>query len=249
MEIKGKVAVVTGATGGLGSRICAALAREGAKLCMVYGKSKEKAEAQVAEVAALGCEAIAVSADITTEEGIDAMLAAAVAAFGGVDILVLDAAYNESIAFSDLETLDADKWSYIVDYNLKAPYLAVRKAAPLMRKRGGGRVVTISSVAGVQPMGSSIAYAVSKSALIHLTKCLAVALAPDILVNDVAPGLMEGTRMTSRLTEEHVKTSVSGAALKRAASKDDVADAVLLFCRTDSVTGQNLIVDAGRVFK
>jgi len=249
MEIKGKVAVVTGATGGLGSRICLALAKAGAKLCLVYGKSREKAEAQLSELAALGCEAVAVGADVTSEDGMDRMLSAAVEAFGGVDMLVLDAAYNESIPFRDLETLDGDKWSQIVDYNLKAPYLAARKAAPLMRARGGGRIVTISSIAGEAPTGSSIAYAVSKAGLIHLTKCLAVALAPDILVNDVAPGLMEGTRMTSRLTEEHVRTSIEGAALKRTVDKDDVADAVLLFCRTDSATGQSLVVDAGRVFK
>ncbi|MFA6505270.1 MAG: SDR family NAD(P)-dependent oxidoreductase [Treponemataceae bacterium] len=249
MDIKGKTAVVTGATGGLGWRICLALAKEGARLCLVYGRSKEKAEDHVKELASLGCEAVAVSADVTKEEGIDRMFAAAVTAFGGIDILVLDAAYNETIPFRDLETLDADKWSFIVDYNLKAPYLAARKVAPFMKKRGGGRIVTISSVAGAQPMGSSIAYAVSKAGVTHLAKCLAVALAPEILVNDVAPGLMEGTGMTGKLSEEQIKNSLSVSLLKRAADKDDVADAVAMFIRSDSITGQSLVVDAGRVFK
>ena len=249
MNIKGKVAVVTGATGGLGWRICLALAEEGARICMVYGRSKEKAEKQLQELEAIGCEAIAVQADVTSEPGMDTMYAAAEEAFGGIDILVLDAAYNESIPFQDLDALNGEKWDYILDYNLKSPYLAVRKVAPLMKKRGGGRIVTISSIAGIYPSGSSIAYAVSKAALIHLTKCLAVALAPHILVNDVAPGYMEGTRMSGRLADEQIRNSLAGAVLKRAADKDDVANAVVLFIRSDTITGQNLAVDAGRVFK
>jgi len=248
MDIKGKVAVVTGATGGLGFRICLALAKEEVRLCLVYAKSKEKAEKNISELEKLGCEAVAVQADITTEDGIDSMFNFAATTYGGFDILVLDAAFNELIPFQDLDSLDAKKWHFIMNYNLTAPYLAARKAAPYMQKRGNGRIVTISSVAGFQPSGSSIAYAVSKAGLMHLTKCLSVALAPDILVNDVAPGLMEGTRITNNLTEEHIKKSLCTAVLKRAVDKDDVAEAVVLFTKTDSITGQSLVIDAGRVF-
>ncbi|MDD4362955.1 MAG: SDR family NAD(P)-dependent oxidoreductase [Atribacterota bacterium] len=248
MDIKGKVAVVTGATGGLGSRICLALAKEKVNICLVYAKSKEKAEHNLQEIKNYGVNAAAVQADITTEDGIEKMFSFADDIFGGFDILILDAAYNESIPFQDLDTLDADKWRFILNYNLTSPYLAARKAAPYMRKRGGGRIVTISSVAGFRPSGSSMAYSVSKAGLIHLTKCLAVALAPDILVNDIAPGLMEGTRMTDNLTREHVARSLNSAVLKKAADKDDVADAVLLFTKTDSITGQTLLVDAGSFF-
>lgn len=248
MDIKGKVAVVTGATGGLGFRICLALAKERVKLCLVYFRSKEKADDNLRKLEELGCEAVTVQADIRTEDGIDSMINFTVKKFGGLDILILDAAYNEYIPFQDLNYLDADKWEFILNYNLTAPYLAARKAAPYMKKRGGGRIVTISSIAGFHPSGSSIAYAVSKAGLIHLTRCLAVALAPNILVNDVAPGLMEGTRMTGNLTEEHIKKALSSAVLKKATEKDDVAEAVVLFTKTDSITGQSLIVDAGRVF-
>jgi len=248
MDIKGKVAVVTGATGGLGFRICLALAKEEVKLCLVYVRSKEKAEKNVRELEKLGCEAVAVQADITTENGIDSMFNFAATRYGGFDILVLDAAFNELIPFQDLDSLDAEKWRFILNYNLTASYLAARKAAPYMQKRGNGRIVTISSVAGFQPLGSSIAYAVSKAGLIHLTKCLSVALAPDILVNDVAPGFMESTRMTSNLTEEHIKKTLRTAVLNRAVDKNDVAEAVVLFTKTDSITGQSLVIDAGRVF-
>jgi 3-oxoacyl-[acyl-carrier protein] reductase len=108
--------------------------------------------------------------------------------------------------------------------------------------------VNIASVAGLQPGGSSIGYATSKAGLIHLTRCLAVALAPEVSVNCVAPGLMEGTRMTSRLRPEVVEGARQRAVLKRAASVEDVADQVLAFCKSDSVTGQTVNVDAGVFF-
>lgn len=249
MDIKGKVAVVTGATGGLGWTICQALAAQDVKLCMVYGRSKEKAETQLAELKSAGCEAIITPADISCQEGIDAMYQAAQAAFGGFDILVLDAAYNEAVPFSDLETLDHEKWSKILNFNLTAPYLAVRSAVPYLKKRETGRIVTVSSVGGNLPASSSIAYSVSKAGLQHLSRCLAVALAPQILVNDVAPGLMDGTLMTSKLRSEQYERSLQSSALKRPATKEDVADAVVMLVKTDSMTGQSLVIDSGRCFK
>ncbi len=250
MDIKGKVAVVTGATGGLGWRICLKLAEKGARICMVYSRSQEKAEQNLAELEKTGTEAIITQADVTTQEGCASMLKAAADAFGGVDILILDAAYNESIPFTDLETMTPEKWEYILQFNLTSPFVAARQAAAYMKKRGGGRIVTISSVGGNIPSSSSIAYSVSKAGLQHLSRCLAVALAPDnILVNDVAPGLMEGTRMTGKLTDEIRDANIKLSVLKRAAGKDDVAAAVLMFVENDSITGQSLVVDSGRVFK
>jgi 3-oxoacyl-[acyl-carrier protein] reductase len=117
-----------------------------------------------------------------------------------------------------------------------------------MKRQGRGRIVNIGSIAGLHPIGSSIAYAVSKAALTHLTRCLAVALAPDVLVNCVAPGFMEGTRMSENLAPEYQQKARQGSLLQRAADKDDVAATVVEFCRTDSITGQTLVIDAGRVF-
>ena len=248
MNLKGKIAVVTGATGGLGFRICHALGAEGVKLVMVYNKSKDKAEANLKELKALGYEGRIVQADVTNQTGIDAMIGAAVETYGGLDLLVLDAAYNKWIPFSDVQALDAENWNYILNFNLTSPYLAARTAAPLMKKRGAGRIVTISSIGGLHPQASSIAYAVSKAALQHLSRCLAVALGPEILVNDIAPGLMEGTLMTNNLSPEYARKARETTLLKRAANKEDVAEAVLLMCKTDSITGQTLVVDAGKVF-
>jgi 3-oxoacyl-[acyl-carrier protein] reductase len=248
MDLKDKVAVVTGGTGGLGWRICRTFADVGMKIVLVYLNSKEKAEQYVAELEKDGASAIAVGADVTTEEGMDTISEQAKQAYGGVDVLVLDAAYNIFIPFEDLETLDADQWNYILNFNLTAPYLAMRKIGAAMKERGQGRIITVSSVAGLKPSGSSIAYSVSKAALIQLTRCMSVSLAPQVLVNCVAPGLMEGTRMTENLTPEYAEMARNSVLLKRAADKDDVADAVLTLVRTDSITGQTLVVDAGGFF-
>src|ERR1043166_7011712 len=132
--------------------------------------------------------------------------------------------------------------------NTTGPFLCARAVAPVMRSQGHGRIVNVGSVAGFQPGGSSIAYAVSKAALAHLTRCLAVALAPEVLVNGVAPGLMHGTRMTSRLLPDQIQRSTQEAVLQRAVDKDDVADQILAFARSDSTTGQNVVIDAGRFF-
>jgi len=106
----------------------------------------------------------------------------------------------------------------------------------------------VSSVTGLSPTGSSIAYAVSKAGLIHLTRCMAVALAPDVLVNCVAPGFMEGTRMSENLSPEYRQKIKQGALLRRETDKDDVAELVVELCRTESITGQTIVIDAGRVF-
>jgi 3-oxoacyl-[acyl-carrier protein] reductase len=168
--------------------------------------------------------------------------------FGRLDILVNDAAYNKAIPFGDLDGLTQDVWDKIIAVNLTGPMRLTKAVAPVMKAQGQGRIVNISSVAGLTPMGSSIAYAVAKAGLIHLTRCMAVALAPEILVNCVAPGLLEGTRATANLRAEQIEGAASGALLKKAADKDDCADMVVTMCRTDTMTGQTTVIDAGRVF-
>ena len=248
MKLTDRVAVVTGGTGGLGWRICRSLAGAGMKVALVYVHSKEKAERYVDELRQQGATAVAVQADVTAAEGVSTIIDQVEQELGPIHTLVLNAAFNTWIPFSDLEQLNGETWDYILNYNLTAPFLAMRRIGSAMKERGEGRIVTISSVAGLQPMGSSIAYAVSKAALIHLTRCMAVALAPAVLVNSVAPGLMEGTRMTDNLAPDFVEKTRLGAVLQRAADKDDVADAVLTMVRTDSITGQTLVVDSGKVF-
>lgn len=248
MNLTDKVAVVTGGTGGLGWRICRSLAAAGMKVALVYVHSEQKATQYVGELRQAGATAIAVKADVTAQEGVNAIIEQVEQELGPICALVLNAAYNTWIPFAELEQLDEAIWNYSLNFNLTAPFLAMRRIGSAMKKRGEGRIVTISSVAGLYPAGSSMAYAVSKAALIHLTRCMAVALGPAVLVNSVAPGLMEGTRMTDNLAHEYVERSRAASVLGRAANKDDVADAVLTMVRTDSITGQTLVVDSGKVF-
>lgn len=248
MELEGKTAVVTGGSGVLGGRICSALADAGVNLAVGYAKSGDKAVAVAEEMRAKGVRAIPVACDVTDLVQVTTAMAAAFEEFGGIHILVNDGAYNKAIDFTDLDGLTYEEWDKIIDINLSGPMRTIKEAVKPMRASGGGRVVNISSVAGLGPNGSSIAYAVSKAGLNHLTKCMARGLAPDILVNSVAPGYLEGTLMSSNLTPEHRRTAVSGSLLRRAADKDDIARQVVEFCRTDSVTGQTLVIDSGRVF-
>lgn len=248
MDFKDRVALVAGGTGVLGIAIARALARAGADVGITYLERRDAARETCAAVEALGRRAFSVALDQTDAGAIPGAIEAAARHFGRLDALVNNAAWNIAIPFPDLETLDAATWDRLFSTNLRGPYLLCRAAAPRLKAGGSGRIVNIASVAGLNPGGSSIAYATSKAGLIHLTRCLAVALAPEVTVNCVAPGLMEGTRMTSRLRPETAEGARQRAALKRAASVEDVADQVVTFCRSDSVTGQVLNIDGGVFF-
>jgi NAD(P)-dependent dehydrogenase (short-subunit alcohol dehydrogenase family) len=248
MDLKDRVALVAGGTGVLGIAIARALARAGADVGITYLERRDAARETCAAVEALGRRAFSVALDQTDAGAIPGAIEAAPRHFGRLDALVNNAAWNIAIPFPDLESLDAATWDRLFSTNLRGPYLLCRAAAPRLKAGGAGRIVNIASVAGLNPGGSSIAYATSKAGLIHLTRCLAVALAPEVTVNCVAPGLMEGTRMTSRLRPETAEGARQRAALKRAASVEDVADQVVTFCRSDSVTGQVLNIDAGVFF-
>ena len=249
MHLKGTVALVTGGNGGLGQRICHALAREGVHIAVMYAQSRDQAEGVARELASsYAIDAAAFACDITDGAAVEQLIGAVTKRFGRLDILVNDAAYNKSVPFTDLDNLTLELWEKIMAVNLTGPMRLIKAVAPVMKAQGRGRIVNIASVAGLGPSGSSIAYAVSKAGLIHLTKCMAVAVAPETLVNCVAPGLLEGTRATSNLRPEQVERSASGSLLKKAADKDDCADMVLTMCRTETMTGQTIVIDSGRVF-
>ena len=249
MDLKGAVALVTGGNGGLGQRICHALAREGAHIAVMYAQSRDQAEGVVRDLTShYQINAAAFACDITDKIAVDKLVGDVTARFGQLDILINDAAFNKSVPFPDLDNLTEELWEKIMAVNLTGPMRLTKAVAPVMKAQGRGRIVNIASVAGLGPTGSSIAYAVSKAGLIHLTKCMAVALAPETLVNCVAPGLLEGTRATANLLPDVVKRNAAGSLLKKAADKDDCADMVVTMCRTETMTGQTIVIDAGRMF-
>lgn len=248
MQMTGRVSIVTGGNGGLGQRICHALAQAGSDVAVVYARSSEAAEAVAEEVRGHGVRAQAVRCDVADPASVAAMAQQVQATFGRIDVLVNDAAYNKWIPFPDLDALSLEEWQKILSINLTGPMLCIKAVAEAMKRGGGGRIVNIASVAGLAPSGSSIPYAVSKAGLIHLTRCMAVALAPSILVNCIAPGYLEDTRATQTLDPAYRQRSRDSALLKRAADKDDIARQVVALCSADTITGQTLVIDAGRVF-
>src|ERR1700744_5042965 len=249
MDLKGVVALVTGGNGGLGQRICHALAEEGAHIAVTYARSRDQAEGVASELASrYQVKAQAFACDVTDDAAVDRLVSEVTQAFGRLDVLINDAAYNVAIPFGDLDNLTLDVWNRIIATNLTGPMRLTKAVAPIMKAQGRGRIVNISSVAGLSPTGSSIAYAVSKAGLIHLTRCMAVSMAPETLVNCVAPGLLEGTRATSNLRPEQIERSATTSLLKKPADKDDCADMVVTMCRTETMTGQNMVIDSGRYF-
>lgn len=245
MELEGRVALVTGGSGDIGTAISDALARAGCDVAVTFVGNEDGAKATAGLVEAAGRAALPLALDQRVESSIEDAVAAVVDRFGGCDVLVNNGAWNIGIPFPELDRLDAETWDRVLETNLRGPYLLARALAPHLRAGDGGRVVNIASVGGLMPGSSSIAYSCSKAGLIHLTHCLAVALAPEVAVNCVAPGLVEGTRMALRLPEAVAAGARRQAVLGKVGSAEDVADATVLLCRADTITGQTIVVDGG----
>jgi len=218
-------------------------------VAVIYAQSHDQAHGVARDLTSrYQINAAAFACDIIDGAAVERVVAEVTGHFGRLDILVNDAAYNKAIPFTDLDDLTMEVWDRIIAVNLTGPMRLTKAVAPVMKAQGRGRIVNIASVAGVAPTGSSIAYAVSKAGLIHLTRCMAVALAPETLVNCVAPGLLEGTRATSNLRAEQIRNSAATSLLKKPADKDDCADMVVTMCRTETMTGQTMVIDSGRYF-
>ena len=159
--------------------------------------------------------------------------------------MVNNAAWNIGIPFPDLDALTPEVWDRVLETNLRAPFLLARAAASLLKADGGGHIVNISSAGGITPGSSSIAYSSSKAALNHLTRCLAVAMAPEVAVNCVAPGLVEGTRMANRLPDNVANGARNQAVLGRVGQVEDIAEQVHTFVTSTSISGQIMVVDGG----
>ncbi len=248
MDLRGRGALVTGGSGDLGTAICRALAEAGCDIAVGYVGNRDGAARTCQAVEGLGRRASMVQLDQSDPAAIDPAVESASRQLGRLDVLVNNAAWNIGIPFPELDKLTTEVWDRIFNTNVRGPFQLARAAATHMREQGGGRVVNIASVAGLRPGGSSIAYASSKAALVHLTRCLAVALAPAITVNCVAPGLIEGTRMAQRLPPAVVEGARQSVVLRRTSDMGDIAQQVVTFCRADSVTGQVLVVDGGMHF-
>ena len=244
----GRTALVTGGSGDIGSGIATLLASAGADVAITYMGHTAGADATLEAVAGHGRKGIAIQLDQRDPASIDACVQKMADGMGALDILVNNAAWNIGIAFPDLEALNGEIWDQVSETNLRGPYLLARAFATMLKSNEAGRIghiVNIASAAGIAPGGSSIAYAASKAGLIHLTHCLAVAMAPDVAVNCVAPGLVEDTRMAQRVPDDMAQLIRQEAVLGRVGQIEDVAAQVLTFVASTSISGQAMTVDGG----
>lgn len=244
MSINQRVALVTGGGTGLGQAVSFLLAEAGIAVVVNYSKSKEEAEETVSKIVASGQKAISVQGDVASPEDVHHMVSTIIHHYGRLDILIANAGTTVFHPFEELDAISVDDWDHIMDVNVKGVWLTARAAAPYLREHGCGRIVITTSVAGLRPVGSSLPYSVSKAAAIHLTKGLAKALAPDILVNAIAPGLLD-TRWTRGHSQSTIRLNIEGSPLGRIPSVEDCAAQVKALVETNSMTGAVVVIDTG----
>jgi len=249
MDLTGKAAIVTGGGTGVGRATALQLARRGCAVLVNYSRSADEAEQTAAEAAALGVAAFSFRADIADDAVVREMVDAAVAEFGRLDVLVNNAGTTSFINHADLEKVTDKDWDDIFAVNVKGTFHCTRAAVPALKASGSGEIVNVTSVAGVAATGSSIPYCASKAAVNNMTVALARALGPEIRVNAVAPGAIQGRWLQGGLGpayEAVMQGLAQRAPLGATCTPDDVADAILgLVTGSDLVTGQTLVCDGG----
>lgn len=243
MRLDGSVAVVTGGAVRVGRAVSLALAREGMCVVVGYGSSEGPARELVEEIRRGGGEAATVGADLSRMEGVRRLADEAERAFGGIDVLVNNASVFPPDPF---EATDEEAWDRTLAVNLKAPFFLTQLLAPGMRARGGGAVVNLADLAGLQSWQGYAAHSISKAGLVHLTRVAARALAPEIRVNAIAPGTV---LPPEDFPEDEVRKLAERAPLKRNGAPGDVVEALLYLLRADFVTGEVLVVDGGRMLR
>jgi 3-oxoacyl-[acyl-carrier protein] reductase len=241
-------ALVTGGGTGIGRAAVLALAEAGYDVAINYSRSADAADATAKDAAAKGAAAITIQADVGDDASVRRMLAEVEKRFGRLDALVNNAGTTMETDPKDFADVDVEAWKKVFDTNVLGLFLVTRAAAPMLRKAHGA-IVNTCSIAGLRPGPQPLAYAASKAAVANLTRTLAGALGPEIRVNGVAPGWMEGDWMKRTLAENYEGLMARRARytpLKRNVTAEDVAETMVnLIVSNHFVTGEIIIIDGG----
>ncbi len=244
-----KKALVTGGATGIGRSAVLALARAGYDVAINYGSSAKAAEAVAKEAEALGAATMTLQCDVSDDAAVRQMMGKIEAAWGHLDALVNNAGTTASWKVKDLESLKIDEWDRTFAVNVRGTFQVSRAAVPLLKKGSEPCIVNTASIVGLRPGPQPLPYAASKAAVVNLTKTLAWNLGPDIRVNAVAPGWMEGDWMERMLGEKYEQlmgARAKATPLKRCVTADDVAEVMLnLIQGMRFVTGEIVVIDGG----
>lgn len=241
MELTGKTAIVTGGAVRIGRAISLALAAQGVNVCVHYGQSRREAEETVAAIRSLGVDAAAVSADLRDPTvAADAVVEMAVAEFGRADILI-----NSAAVFTQgtLSTTTEEQWDHNFNVNLKAPAFLCQQFVAALRPEQRAHIINIADWRGTRPVVGHLAYTLTKSALVALTRMLAQELAPNVQVNAVAPGAI---LPPPGKDERHLQQLAQSLPLRRPGSPEEVTRAVLYLLDADFVTGEIIHLTGGQ---
>lgn len=244
-----KKALVTGGATGIGRSAVLALANAGYDIAINYGSSQAAAQAVAMEAQALGAKTLLVQCDVSDDVAVRQMMATIDAAFGHLDALVNNAGTTATWKVKDLESLNMDEWDRTFAVNVRGTFQVSRAAVPLLKKGANPSIVNTASIVGLRPGPQPLPYAASKAAVVNLTKTLAWNLGPDIRVNAVAPGWMEGDWMERMLGEKYdtlMTARAKATPLKRCVTADDVAEVMLNLLQSNRfVTGEIVVIDGG----
>jgi 3-oxoacyl-[acyl-carrier protein] reductase len=243
-----KVALVTGGATGIGKSAVLALARAGYDVVVNYNSSEAAARATAREAEKLGAKALLVKCDVADEAGVRSMLDSVKKTFGRLDVLINNAGTTASWKMKDLDSLSLEEWDRVFAVNVRGLFQVTRAAAPLLRVNKGC-VVNTASIVGVRPGPQPLPYAASKAAVVNLTRTLAWNLGPEIRVNAVAPGWMEGDWMKRMLQDKYedlMGKRAKATPLKRVVTADDVAESMMSLIESNRfVTGEVMVIDGG----
>ena len=251
MDVEGGVAIVTGSSSGVGAACAKQLAEKGCHVVINYASNAEGAERTRAACEELGVETEVVRADVSNDADCQKLAKTALDRWGRIDALVNNAGTTKFCDHADLDGLSREDFEAIYAVNTVGPYQMIRAVVPAMKRGGRGAVVNVASIAGVMGVGSSVAYVASKGALISMGLSLARVLGPEIRVNTVCPGFIQGDWLEAGMGAERYEATRAfleeTTPLRLTTTPDTIAEGILYFiCGADVITGETLIMDGGQ---